>query len=581
VYLLKNIFIIVLITALAVVLEAVTLSSVEKLDTINNSLQQQSQNYQNYEEDITLSQMIYDEKSVKGLMSLIISEEETTFKQIKHKKFIQDVYQRKTYRPIWFNNRGLIKEAVYDLFTHIEKDNTLEASGPLKKRYQQLKNKISQVKERHIEDELMMDLALTSLYRSFMQHHLYGSIKWSDFQKKLKSLKARGVSADWVTNNPKYDMAEMLLHHRISYIVASTTPSSFNYRQLQNELSKLRQVQNQGGWKKIPNSAQLRYGKSGTVVALLIERLKSEGDYTCNDNSNSFGPCLKKAIKRFQKRHNVSQSGKINRTTLRKMNTSVDWKINKILLNLDRIKRLPDQAESRYIMVNIPEYKLYYEENGHTALSMRVIVGDKKHHTPIFSDEVTYIVLNPYWLMPDSIVQKEMIPSMLTNPDFLAQRGYEVRRNYALKQPPIDTSKIDWAKVLRNGQTKQYKFMQPPGPRNALGKIKFKFPNHFAVYLHDTPTKKLFKKYPRAFSHGCIRIAKPNALLATFAKYESAINYNRSKRILQGKTQTQLNLASPVPVHIVYLTARAKNDGLVYYLSDAYGYDSKQSRSIN
>ena len=232
-------------------------------------------------------------------------------------------------------------------------------------------------------------------------------------------------------------------------------------------------------------------------------------------------------------------------------------------------------------MVNIPDFRLYYRENGRNALTMRVIVGDKTHHTPIFSNKVTYIVLNPYWLIPDSIVKKEMIPGILKNPNFLEERGYEVRKNYRLKRPPIDTSKIDWARVLRTGQTKKYKFMQPPGSRNALGKIKFKFPNQFAVYLHDTPTKKLFNKYPRAFSHGCIRIAEPKALLATFAKHERSVNYNRSKQVLRGKRKKQLNLASPVPVHIIYLTARVKSDGLVHYLPDVYAYDAKQSRSIH
>jgi murein L,D-transpeptidase YcbB/YkuD len=231
--------------------------------------------------------------------------------------------------------------------------------------------------------------------------------------------------------------------------------------------------------------------------------------------------------------------------------------------------------------VNIPDFRLYYKENGRDALTMRVIVGDKKHHTPIFSNKISFIVLNPYWLIPDNIVKKEFIPRILKNPNYLAQRGYEVRRNYKLNRPPIDTTKIDWARVLRTGQTRKYKFMQPPGPKNALGKIKFKFPNQFAVYLHDTPNRKMFRKYPRAFSHGCIRIAEPKALLATFAKHERSVNYNRAKRILRGKTKTQLNLASPVPVHIVYLTARVKDDGLVHYLPDVYGYDAKQSRSIH
>ncbi|CAA6823184.1 MAG: Unknown protein [uncultured Sulfurovum sp.] len=580
-HLFKSLLIIILVTALAVVLEAVTLSSSNKLNEINTNFQQQSVNYQNYTKDITLSEIIYDEKSTKGLMTLLITEEDQTFKTLKHKKFIQDVYQRKTYRPIWFNNTGLIKEALYDLFDHIQNDDTLEDKGPLKTKYKQLKQKIAKTQERILTQELRLDLELTSLYRSYMDHHLYGSIQWWSFQKKLKSLRRRGIGADWVTVKPKYDLADMLLRQRISDIVANTTPHSFNYQALQNELSRLRTVQRNGGWKKTPNSAQLRYGRSGQHVQNLIIRLQQEGDYSCQETGNKFGACLKKAIKQFQKRHGISQTGTINASTRKKLNLSVNWKIKKILLNLDRIKRLPQEATDRYIMVNIPDFRLYYKENGINQLTMRVIVGDKKHHTPIFSDKVSYIVLNPYWLMPDSIVRKEMIPEILKNPDFLAQRGYEVRRDYALKRPPIDTSKIDWAKVLRTGQTKKYKFMQPPGPRNALGKIKFKFPNRFAVYLHDTPTKKLFNKYPRAFSHGCIRVAQPKALLATFAKHERSINYNRSKRILQGKTKTHLNLSSPVPVHIVYLTARVKSDGLIHYLHDVYAYDAKQSRSIH
>jgi len=578
--LLKKTFIIIVIIALAVVLQAVTLTSAQEIDTMNHTFQEQSKNYNKYEKDITLSQIIYDEKSTKGLISLLVSNEATTFQNLKHKKFIQDVYQRKSYRPIWFNNKGLKKEALYDLFHHIENDHTLEESGPIKRSYQKIKNKIADTKERTIENELLLDLELTSLYRSFMGHHLYGSIQWWKFQNKLTSLRKRGISANWVTNNPSYDIADMLLRYKVSYIISRTTPSSFNYQRLYNELGRLRKVQKAGGWKTIPNSAQLRYGKSGKVVKQLVNRLESEGDYTCKQLTSTFGPCLKKAIKRFQKRHGMSQTGRISNTLLKKLNTSVNWKINKILLNLDRIKRLPDQAEERYVMVNIPEFKLYYKEYGQDALDMRVIVGDKKNHTPIFSDQITFIVLNPYWFMPDSIVRKEMIPGILNNPDFLAQRGYEVRRNYSTKRPPIDTTNIDWAKVLKTGQTKKYKFMQPPGPRNALGKIKFKFPNNFAVYLHDTPTKKLFNQYPRAFSHGCIRVSKPNALLASFAKHEP-FSYNHSKRVLEGKQRRQYNLNSPIPVHILYLTSYAKSDGLVYYFPDVYNYDSKQSRSIN
>jgi murein L,D-transpeptidase YcbB/YkuD len=581
VHFIKTFLIIIFITALAIAVETVTLSSVKQLKKINHTFQQQSSNYKNYDKEVTLAEIIYDEKVTKGLMKLIISNEAQTFKTIKNKKFIQDVYQRKTYRPIWLNKQGFKQEAVNDLLSHIERDATLEANGAIKKEARRLKQKIAQIHPKMVEKNLLLDLELTSLYRSYMQHHIYGAINWRSFQRRLRNLRRANIAANWVTETPEYDIADMLLHYKISDIIERTTPTSFHYKELYRELVRLRSVQQQGGWRKIPASSQLRYGKSGKQVQRLINRLRSEGDYTCQSNSNKFGPCLKKAIKRFQKRHGLAQTGTINSATRKKLNLSVNWKIKKILLNLDRIKRLPNQPESRYIMVNIPDFRLYYKEHGHNALTMRVIVGDKEHHTPIFSNKISFIVLNPYWLIPDNIVKKEFIPRILKNPNYLEQRGYEVRRNYRLNRPPIDTSKINWARVLRTGQTKRYKFMQPPGPKNALGKIKFKFPNQFAVYLHDTPNRKMFQKYPRAFSHGCIRIAEPKALLATFAKYERSVNYNRAKRILRGKKKTQLNLAHPVPVHIVYLTARVKEDGLVHYLPDVYGYDTKQRRSIH
>ena len=577
----KNILFIILTTALAVVLEAVTLSSTKELNEINNNFQEASANYKDYDDSVTFTQIIYDEKSVKALISKIISNEAQTFSHISNKEFIQDVYQRHAYRPIWFDYKGIRKEAIYDLFNNIQNDDTLENSGAIRKKYRKLKEDIAKTTTRTLDHELNLDLELTSLYYKFMRHHLYGDINWWSFQRKLSSLRKNHIAANWSPKTPKYDIADMLLRYKISYVVGITTPSSFNYKKLKKELSRLRRVQARGGWKKIPNSSQLRYGRSGKVVKQLAQRLQSEGDYLCSNITSKYDNCIKKSVKRFQKRHGLAQSGTINNATRKKLNLSVNWKIKKILLNMDRIKRLPEQPEDRYVIVNIPEFRLFYRENNQQKLTMRVVVGDKKHHTPIFSNKISFIVLNPYWIIPDSIVKKEIIPKLIKNPNYLVEKGYEVRRSYSLKSPPIDSTKVDWEKVLRTNQTKKYKFVQPPGSKNALGKIKFKFPNQFAVYLHDTPAKKYFKKGFRAFSHGCIRIAQPRAFLATFAKHERGINYNRAKRILKGKEKTQYNLTQPVPVHIVYLTARVKRDGLLHYFPDVYGYDAKQTRSIH
>jgi len=580
VYLIKSIFFITITIFLAVVLEAMTLNSVEKVSAVNSSFKELSANHKNYSKDVTLSQIIYSEKSTKGLMDLLINNEEKTFKHITHKKFVKNVYQKSRYMPLWFSNKGVKTRELRDLFHAIKSDITLDAKGTMLKKSKLLEQKVAALNNKNTHQQLNLDIQLSDLYRSYVGYHIYGAIQWWGFQKKLSSLRRHKISADWVTHNPKYDIAELMFTHSLPQIIAATTPNSFNYHQLYKELARLRKVQKQGGWKKIPSSSQLRYGKKGKIVSQLINRLKSEGDYTCKGNDGTFGPCLKKAIKRFQKRHGMGQTGTITKYTRKKLNLSVNWKINKILLNLDRIKRLPDQAEERFIMVNIPDFRLYYKENGREKLSMRVVVGDQKHHTPIFSNKISFIVLNPYWIIPDSIVKKEMIPNILKNPNYLQERGYEVRKSYVLSRPTINTQNIDWARVLRNGQTKKYKFMQPPGPKNALGKIKFKFPNQFAVYLHDTPAKKYFKKARRDFSHGCIRVSQPNALLATFAPHERSVNYNRAQRILRGKKKTQLNLSKQVPVHIVYLTAWVKNDGLLHYRNDIYNYDSKQRRTI-
>ena len=574
-------FFLIITVVLAVALEAMTMNSAKEFDSINSSLTQQSSNHATYDKDVTLSEIIYNEAATKGLMNLIVNEEIQTFNRISHKKFIQDLYQRNGYMPLWFDNKGTKNQALLELFNTIRSDITLDKKSKILQQSQALEQTISSLKIREMNRELQLDLQLSALYRSYLGYHIYGGISWWGFQQKLTSLRRKKIAANWVTNNPQYDIADLMLRYPLSHVISMTTPSSFNYHQLLNELSRLRSVQNQGGWKKIPNSSQLRYGKSGSVVKQLIERLRSEGDYSCQHTGKvyTYDTCLKKAVKQFQKRHGLYPSGKFNKPTRNKLNLSVEWKIKKILLNLDRIKRLPNQVEDRYIMVNIPDFRLYYKEYGEEKLNMRVIVGDKTHHTPVFSNKVSFIVLNPYWIIPDSIVQKEMIPNLLKNPDYLKQQGYEVRKDYLLSRPAIDTSEIDWAKVLRNRQTKKYKFMQPPGPKNALGKIKFKFPNQFAVYLHDTPTKKLFNKSRRAFSHGCIRIADPKALLATFAPHEPSVNYKRAKRVLKGKKKTQLNLSQHVPVHIVYLTAWINSDGLLHYRDDIYNYDSKQHRA--
>jgi murein L,D-transpeptidase YcbB/YkuD len=567
---------------LAVVIEAMTIKSVKEFEFANTRFKTLTSKKDTYSKDVSLSEIIYRDDVTSGLMRLIVEDGNNTFKNISNREFIESIYKTKGYMPMWFTSRGIEARKVDELFRVINSDIILDKEGNIYKRYNYIKSRLQKDNNnRTIEEELLLDIQLTSLYKSYLTFHIYGSIKWWNFQNSLRRLRRKHINANWITYTPKYDIEALMLNYKPSEIVKATTPNSFGYGKMLEELKRLKEVKESGGWRKIQNSSQLRFGRSGEDVNLLRDRLISSGDYRCSNQESSYGECLKRAVKRFQKRHGLRASGAINGNTLRKMNISVDWKIKKILLNLDRIKRLPDQPiDDRYIMVNIPSFRLYYMEDGKEKVSMRVIVGDEKHHTPIFSNEVSFIVLNPYWIIPNSIVKKEIIPRMLQNPNYLRSRNYEVRTSYNVNKPPIDTSGINWYKILKSGQTSRYKFMQPPGPKNALGKIKFKFPNQFSVYLHDTSNRKLFKKEVRAFSHGCIRVSDPNTLLYTFAKHEKSVNFDRCLKILKGKNETHLNLSKKVPVHIIYLTAWVDSNGLLHYFNDIYDYDKKQKRAI-
>jgi murein L,D-transpeptidase YcbB/YkuD len=210
---------------------------------------------------------------------------------------------------------------------------------------------------------------------------------------------------------------------------------------------------------------------------------------------------------------------------------------------------------------------------------MRVITGTPKHPTPIFSDMVEYIVLNPYWNVPKSIIQKEMIPQLLRNPNAMSKQRIEVYSGWGKDAEKVDPASVDWSQY-RYSKHMPYRFAQTPGTHNALGKVKFLFPNRFSVYMHDTPTKHLFKKDKRAFSHGCIRLQKPRELLQTFTTFNSHINFEKAQETLKGKKKKYFNLTEKVPVDVIYLTAWVDYDGKLQFRNDVYGYDEMQLKSF-
>jgi murein L,D-transpeptidase YcbB/YkuD len=529
-------------------------------------------------------------------------------KNIPQKKFFKKFYRNNNYEPLWIENKNLNKKKYTLLFSKISDDLTLDKNGLIFQQYQNL-NKF--IESNLTKDKIFRaEIKLTSLYYNFLKHTIYGEIEWKKFSHKLASLKKSKIDAAWIRTKPKYNLSKLLLKNDINQTIVDITPKKYGYAALIKALAQLKELKEKGEWEKLPSFKKLSIGSTGDIVQQLRVRLKQSADYVdCKDEnltkiivkeennetveSNStkvtvhlskdaiFGECLNTAVKHFQTTHGLVVDGIVGKGTQKALNMSIEEKIRKVLLNIDRIKWLPRDENQRYIVVNIPEFMLHYIENNETKQELRVIVGDKRHPTPIFSEKISFIVLNPYWKVPEGIVRREVIPAMIKNPNYLRKNGLQVRQTWSEKSRLVDVSSLYWEDYRYGNQRFPYRIMQPPGKRNALGKIKFKFPNRFSVYLHDTPTRHLFKKTVRAFSHGCVRLSQPEVLLETIATFNKNIDMEKATRTLRGKRKRQLNMGEKLRIYLVYLTAGVNEKGEIEFRNDIYGYDKYTKRRTN
>lgn len=245
--------------------------------------------------------------------------------------------------------------------------------------------------------------------------------------------------------------------------------------------------------------------------------------------------------------------------------------VAKLRMNLERWRWTPRDLGNRHILINVPSYQMQVVEDGSPVLAMRVIVGAPETPTPLFSDQMTYVVFSPYWNIPEKILREETLPRLVDDPEYLVRNNIEV---IGASGEVVDTQSVDWDD---EGATERLRFRQAPGPENALGLVKFIFPNHFNVYLHDTPGDALFNKETRTLSHGCIRVEKPVALAQYVLRDRTQWTPERIQAAMVSKQEQTVTLRDPIPVHIGYWTAWVEPDGSVTYVDDPYGLDQKQA----
>ncbi len=417
-----------------------------------------------------------------------------------------------------------------------------------------------------------LDLLLTDAMILYATHLISGKVD----QSKLRT--EWDLSINEGPENPDSLLTVTLSQHQIKQVLESFKPKSSFYDELKVRLKEYRELAKNGGWNTIPEGETLKKGMTDERIVDIRKYLVLTGDLPANANQDNplFDEELEVAVKKFQYRHNLTEDGVIGKGTLAQMNVSVEDRIGMMRLNLERTRWVLHHPEADFLIVNIAGFNIKRIQKGKIVYESRVIVGKNHKESPIFKDAVEYIVFNPTWTLPYSIATHETLPKLKKDPGYLAAKHMEIMdRNGKI----LDPSTIDFNKY----STGNFPFIirQKAGSHNALGQVKFIFPNKYAVYLHDTPSRSLFNREDRAFSHGCIRLENKWELAIGLLNEPDVWNMEKINKILDSGKTTQINLKTPVDIYILYWTAGVDRDNNLYFERDVYNRDSAVLKALD
>lgn len=393
-------------------------------------------------------------------------------------------------------------------------------------------------------------------------------------------LNAETLDPEWIAMPRRRDLAAVLgdaaARPDPDAALERLVPRDPGYRRLVDRLAALQRLRDAGGWPAVEPGPTLREGDSGARTDQLVRRLAASSDLT--QHADSFDADVTAAVQRFQRRHGLEPDGVVGPATLAALNVPVQARIDQIIVNLERWRWLPETLGARYLAVNIAAFELTAMDAGRPVLSMRVVVGRPYRRTPVFSGTLSYLVLNPDWEVPRTIAVQDKLPLIKRDPSYLAQQNFTLLKGWGAEERVIDPSSVDWSKVTAGNFG--YRLRQAPGPNNALGRIKFMFPNKFSVYLHDTPARELFAKESRSFSSGCIRLQRPVDLAEWLLADDPAWGRAAIERAIGSGTQQTVRLRRPTPVHLLYWTAWVDDQGELNFREDIYDRDTPVLREL-
>jgi len=453
--------------------------------------------------------------------------------------YMRSFYNSRNFSFAWFHEDGLTVQAqgfwsAHDMLVKQLTDSSLY-DGQLHQMIDTLLSDSSFIINKKQLEET--ELRFTKHFFSYLQFAYAGKVDPQEVQWHIPRRKLKPVALlDSFLNSEKSDWK----------------PLNKPYYSLQQQLFRYNDIEKNGGWGAITTTTTLKPGSKNNLIIAVKKRLQSTGLYSAVDTSDFYDNELLIAVKKAETSFGLKADGVVDKDLIKQLNIPVAERIRQMLINLERMKWMPELS-SNYLFANIPEYRLHVMENGKKVLAMNIVVGKAANSTVIFSDELKYVVFSPYWNVPRSIVRNEIYPAMRRSSSYLRRNNMEV------------TGYSNGLPIVR----------QKPGNSNALGHVKFIFPNSYNIYFHDTPSRDLFNRQQRAFSHGCIRLQQPFDLAVYLLRNQPEWTDEKIKAAMNNSKEKWVTLGKTVPVFITYFTSWVDEEGLLHFTDDIYGHDKK------
>jgi murein L,D-transpeptidase YcbB/YkuD len=479
--------------------------------------------------------------------------------RLTERKSVEQFYKDRDARPAWLDRSGDVVKAIQGVQAdgldpadyHLEAIQSLIADPPA---------------QRTPESQAKLDVLLSDAVAGLADHVRYGRVHPAQ------------VNAAW--NDDPRDAAPPLDSTlsalagsgSVDHAIESQRPQHFIYRGLTAELERLRRIESHGGWPTVPTGRALTPGTRDRRVPILRRRLAVGGEYSgslAGVDSTRYDPALVSAVKNFQSHHRLNESGAVDAATIAVMNVDIATRIGQVRANLERARWVLGGLGDDFLLVNLPAFKAYLIRGNRNVWEARTQIGQEALQTPTFRAEVRTVVFNPDWTVPKSILVNEIIPQMRAGKNVVAEQHLEF---FDAKNQPVDGSSIDWQNA--DSTNFNYDAKQPPGPDNALGKVKFLFPNKYSIYLYDTPHQGNFDATKRMFSHGCIRVEHAVDLAQLLLQGQGDWDRGKMDEVMATNATTNVTVERPLPILIVYWTVSVGAAGDVRYADDIYHLDA-------